>query len=410
MPRIIFFIIAIIIIFGLIYFIQFVDFYGILDVFEKKYTIIFYIIPIISSIFFTLITYLSFLISEKLYQIFYIISFSILGIFINFFMFISIYLFIGIFYDWPKKIYGIIICIIIPFLFSCYGFLCPFFTKIEHITLKFKNFKGKKKTICHISDVHLGAIYQKNFSEKIVRLIEKIHFDILVITGDLCDGSLQVKADWMESFNKIDKPILYITGNHEEIHGTYKMLKETEKTKIKHVCNTNILVEDINFVCVDYETDFFETLNKIKPIENNIENNEKNENNENNIENNENINFNNNEIPNVLLAHIPLLKPEELKNYNIFLFLCGHTHGGQFFPFHIPTYFANSCFWGLYKSKNSDNYVFVSQGVGLANVPMRTFSRSVISFITIENEENNENNGNNSENENDGNVYTNLKN
>jgi predicted MPP superfamily phosphohydrolase len=81
------------------------------------------------------------------------------------------------------------------------------------------------------------------------------------------------------------------------------------------------------------------------------------------------------------------------------LFLCGHTHGGQFFPLHIPTYFANTCLWGLYKSKISDNYVFVSQGVGLANVPMRTFTRSVISMITIENDNSNINN-NNSSNEN----------
>jgi predicted MPP superfamily phosphohydrolase len=287
-------------------------------------------------------------------------------------MIISIYLFIGIWYDWPK-IWGIIICIIIPSLFSIYGFLCPFFTKIEYITLKYKNFKGNKKVICHISDVHLGAIYQKGFSEKIVRLIKDIYFDVLVITGDLCDGSLQVEADWMEAFNSIDKPIIYITGNHEELHGTYKMLKETEKTKIKHILNKNIIIEDINFVCVDYECDFFETLNKIKPLNSP------------------------DDIPNVLLAHVPKLKPEDLKDYNIFLFLCGHTHGGQFFPLHIPTYFANTCLWGLYKSKISDNYVFVSQGVGLANIPMRTFSRSVISMITIENDDsiiNNENSSN----------------
>ena len=372
MSRNIFFVFAIIIIYGLIYFIEFVDFYGILDVFEKKYTTIFYIIPLIAAIFLTLITYLSFLINHKLYRVIYIFSFTILGIFLNFFMIISIYLLIGIWYDWPK-IWGIIICIIIPSLFNIYGFLCPFFTKIEYITLKYKNFKGNKKVICHISDVHLGAIYQKGFSEKIVRLIKDIYFDVLVITGDLCDGSLQVEADWMEAFNSIDKPIIYITGNHEELHGTYKMLKETEKTKIKHILNKNIIIEDINFVCVDYECDFFETLNKIKPLNSP------------------------NEIPNVLLAHVPKLKPEELKDYNIFLFLCGHTHGGQFFPFHIPTYFANTCLWGLYKSKISDNYVFVSQGVGLANIPMRTFSRSVISMITIENDDsiiNNENSSN----------------
>jgi hypothetical protein len=85
MSRNIIFVFAVIIIYGLIYFIEFVDFYGILDVFEKKYTTIFYIIPLIAAIFLTLITYLSFLINHKLYRVIYIFSFTILGLFLNFF-------------------------------------------------------------------------------------------------------------------------------------------------------------------------------------------------------------------------------------------------------------------------------------------------------------------------------------
>ena len=77
----------------------------------------------------------------------------------------------------------------------------------------------------------------------------------------------------------------------------------------------NVLIEDINFVCVDYECDFFETLNKIKPLNSP------------------------DDIPNVLLAHVPKLKPEDLKDYNIFLFLCGHTHGGKCFPFTLVKLF-----------------------------------------------------------------------
>jgi len=81
------------------------------------------------------------------------------------------------------------------------------------------------------------------------------------------------------------------------------------------------------------------------------------------------------------------MKSEELKNYDIFLMLAGHTHGGQIFPLHIPTLFSNACFWGLYE--NEGRFVYVSTGVGTANVPMRTFYNSQISLITIQNKNSN---------------------
>ena len=89
-------------------------------------------------------------------------------------------------------------------------------------------------------------------------------------------------------------------------------------------------------------------------------------------------------IPNILLSHIPVLKPDELSEYNIFLFLAGHTHGGQLFPLQVVTYIANACFSGLYADKNKKNFVYVSEGVNNALVPMRVGSKRMFPIITIE--------------------------
>ena len=35
-------------------------------------------------------------------------------------------------------------------------------------------------------------------------------------------------------FNKLEIPILYITGNHEELNPKKEMLEEARKTRIKH--------------------------------------------------------------------------------------------------------------------------------------------------------------------------------
>ena len=71
--------------------------------------------------------------------------------------------------------------------------------------------------------------------------------------------------------------------------------------------------------------------------------------------------------------------------YEIDLVLCGHTHGGQTFPFNVMTYVNGKLYKGLYEYLN--RYVYVSSGLGTALIPMRIGSKSVISIIKIESDE-----------------------
>ena len=68
--------------------------------------------------------------------------------------------------------------------------------------------------------------------------------------------------------------------------------------------------------------------------------------------------------------------------------LCGHTHGGQLFPFNIFAYFFNKCFKGLYSTTDEKNprFVYVSEGVNTAMIPMRVGSHRIFGLITIEGE------------------------
>ena len=69
---------------------------------------------------------------------------------------------------------------------------------------------------------------------------------------------------------------------------------------------------------------------------------------------------------------------------DIFLFLAGHTHGGQLFPLHILAYYANACFSGLYSDEENKHHVFVSEGVNNNSPPMRVGCSRVFGLITIE--------------------------
>ena len=233
-------------------------------------------------------------------------------------------------------------------------------TKIVRITLIYPGYKDKIE-ILHLTDLHLGAIYQKNSVIKICNEIQNLNPDIVVITGDMADGSLKVKPDWLTPFDNLAVPILYVTGNHEEMNPKIDMINVVNNTNIKYIGrHENFLYKNVNFIGEDFGYDLTKCLLDVRQEEG---------------------------IPNVLLSHIPIFKPEELIKYNIFLFLAGHTHGGQLFPFQIMVYFANACFRGLYSDSDNKHHVFVSEGVNGFGVPMRVGASRVLAVITIEGDE-----------------------
>ena len=87
--------------------------------------------------------------------------------------------------------------------------------------------------------------------------------------------------------------------------------------------------------------------------------------------------------PTILLAHQPQAAQQALNQFaDIDLILSGHTHGGQFFPMHIPIYLYNYPFFaGLYKER--ETYVYVSSGTYFYGVPLRIGSTSELTILTL---------------------------
>ena len=293
---------------------------------------------------------------EKIYSFFYIIFAVYIGYLLYIFITAIIIRIIDACVVIPKAV-GISILYGLPGIICIYGIINALITKVIKVTLKFPGYKDRT-TILHLTDIHLGAIHQKGSIMRIVKEAEELNPDIVVITGDMADGSLKVKTEWLKPFDHLNMPILYVTGNHEEMNPTKEMLKVVNETKIKHIGrHGRYRFKDINFIGEDFGYNLRESIYNIKQEEG---------------------------VPNVLLSHIPILKPEELSQYNIFLFLAGHTHGGQLFPLHIFAYCANACFSGLYSDTEKKHHVFVSEGVNNALPPMRVGCSRVFGMITIE--------------------------
>ena len=353
--------IAAILIFSGLYYSNFFVVKTICKVFEHKYSVKTYTFPILAIITLSIGTQTSYMMGKKYYTITYYISVTYLGILVNFFLF-------GIYFRILENIIvlnksiSIFIVVICPIFISIYGLIKAKIIFVDDKIIKIKKYKSKNPTkICHLSDIHLGAIYQKNFCQKIINIInDKIKPDIVVITGDLMDSSLKPNIQSLKPFDQIKVPILYITGNHEETIGKEEVLEVLKKTKIIHIGDIkgSFFFNGINFFGIDYDYNIIERLKEI------------------------NIKNDGNNI-NILLSHVPNLSPKDLEKFNLDIFLCGHTHGGQNFPLHIFSYTSSKCFKGLYKY--FEKYVFVSSGVGTSLFPMRIGSSNTIHVINVQN-------------------------
>ena len=327
---------------------------------KMELTPLLYCSPLMIIALFMLLWLTSMKISEKFFSIVYIIFGLFLGYLLYTFL-VAVPIRIMLVFYTPPFYISLSVLYGLPLIICIYGIINALITKIVKITLKYPGFKGKY-TILHLSDIHLGAIHQKGSVQRIVKEIQNLEEppDIVVITGDLADGSLNIKADWLSPFDTLEMPILFITGNHEQLNPKKDAIKEISKTNIKYIGEFESFIhKGVNFIGEDFEYDLKEFLKEVKTEEN---------------------------MPNVFLYHVPEIGPNELKEYNIFLMLAGHTHGGQIFPLNIAAYCSNKCFKGLYSDQEKMHHVYVSEGVNNAIVPMRVCSRRVFALITIEGE------------------------
>ncbi|MDI6644629.1 MAG: metallophosphoesterase [Methanobacteriaceae archaeon] len=254
----------------------------------------------------------------------------------------------------PSFISGITI-IVFSSLLTFYSLLNSLIIHKKRFEIPFPSINSDINVV-QLSDIHIGSIRNSGYMEKVVKKTNELNPDIVLITGDLVDGSARLHKKTFKALDKIKCPVLFVIGNHEVYEGLNEVYRILNPTKVKILRNDIFKFKGIQIIGVDYSF----KKNNLKDVLSSLE-----------IEKN---------MPSILMYHVP----QGLKVANEFginLQISGHTHSGQIIPFNILVKVLFPYFNGLYKF--NDSYLYVSAGTGTWGPPMRLGSSNEITLIVL---------------------------
>jgi uncharacterized protein len=223
-------------------------------------------------------------------------------------------------------------------------------------------------TIAQISDVHIGPTIKRDFLRRIVDIVNSLHADLVAITGDLVDGSVEQLAVHVEPLSRLRARhgAYFVTGNHEYYSGAAAWIAELRRLGLKVLLNEHVVLSHggaslLIAGVTDYSAHRFDPAQRSDP-----------------------------EAalagapphlrPRVLLAHQPRTAAAAA-DAGFDLQLSGHTHGGQFWPWNLFVRLQQPFTAGL--NRLGHLWVYTSRGSGYWGPPKRLGVPSEIARVRL---------------------------
>jgi predicted MPP superfamily phosphohydrolase len=217
-------------------------------------------------------------------------------------------------------------------------------------------------TIVQLTDLHIGPTIGRAFLEDIVRRTNALAPDVVAITGDLVDGSVERLRDAVAPLADLRAKhgVYFVTGNHEFFSGAAAWRAELPRLGIRVLSNEHVALAGFDLAGVeDWSA---KRLGDSAP-----------------------------DLPRalagrdssralVLLAHQPKAVIEAAQ-LGVGLQLSGHTHGGQIWPFTYFVKLQQPYIAGLHQ--HGATAIYVSPGTGYWGPPMRLGTRAEITRVTL---------------------------
>lgn len=248
------------------------------------------------------------------------------------------------------------------------GFINALTPRIKTLDLTIeKNIDGiKELRIAFASDIHLGTIVGPRRADLIVKKINALDPDVILLGGDIVDEDLApvIRNNLGDSLKKLNAPygVIGITGNHEYIGGAESAVKYLSEHGIKMLRDTFMLVDNKFYIVGREDRDRPRFSGKARKGMSEI------------------MKGIDHSKPVILLDHQPF-ELEEKEKSGVDLTLSGHTHHGQMWPLNYITKAIYEVSWGYKKKGNT--HVYVSSGVGGWGPPVRIGNRPEIVLINV---------------------------
>ena len=223
-------------------------------------------------------------------------------------------------------------------------------------------------TIAQISDVHVGPTIKRDFLCGIVEIVNSLGVDLVAITGDLVDGSVEQLGVHVEPLSRLRARhgVYFVTGNHEYYSGARAWIAELRRLGLQVLLNEHVVLTHggaplLLAGVTDYSAGRFDPGHRSDP-----------------------------EAalagapaalrPRVLLAHQPRTAAAAA-DAGFDLQLSGHTHGGQFWPWNLFVRLQQPFTAGLHRL--GQLWVYTSRGSGYWGPPKRLGVPSEIARIRL---------------------------
>ena len=254
-------------------------------------------------------------------------------------------------------------------LFSVWKALGPVRVKPVTITLKPLPPSMDGLRIVQVTDIHIGPLINGRWLQRVVNKINDLQPDLIVITGDLVDGSVEELRSHVAPLAGLTAThgTYFVTGNHEYYSGAEEWCAYIGELGIRVLRNEHVSIttEDgtsFNLAGVDdWSTRHYPHTghNMSKAVTGHGP-----------------------QTTLILLAHQPA-SAHEAARHGVDLQLSGHTHGGQIWPFNYLVKMQQPYTKGLHRHRDTDMQIYISTGTGFWGPPMRLGTTAEITHITL---------------------------
>lgn len=241
--------------------------------------------------------------------------------------------------------------------------------KIEEIAVPFDNLPADLAgfRIVQLTDIHVSSTVKRGWVETVVRQVNGLAPDLVALTGDLVDGSVNRLRGDVAPLSDISAPFgkWFVTGNHEYYSGVEAWLDEIRRLGFNPLINEHTVIKrGSGKILLGGVTDF--SAGRRLP---------------------EHVSSPEKAIAGapetdlgILLAHQPK-SVFDAARAGFDLQISGHTHGGQLFPWNFVVGLDQPFVSGLHEFDGMK--IYVSRGTGYWGPPIRLGAQSEITLLKL---------------------------